>query len=672
MPNNRPRAYKSTGSQPETNKITIEQYLQELLGGLVSPRTGEAASPFNFTEALESFETGFEQQYKQDYIDQGYEDLRDEYGQTGFGRWIKGNSKAYRQGKKQVKKEASQINLPDMGLSEAGPAFQLLLDNYLDPQRLPVDANITNFTVDPSIIPTYQEGGEVEMLPIQTEKGEITALPDGTVSETKSQGLHKDMEDDFITDILPNDSWVFSEKVMVNKKDVDIPFGYSQPLYEEVPNDTTVEEINFNSLYEDDEEELSVAELARRIQKKFPINDQEKGNILTNVANIENKMSRLPYLEVLKIITENYLGEGEEENVSNPALGIPQFDKGGKVFVTPGRKIPHADFGLSAALMLASSALGLGTGISNLFSAGKQRREAKAKIEELTETQRANLQMGTLASLTSVLGQDPTTTAPDSSAALAAYKRSFDRMPQYVKENTYERINNSFSKAARDIFENTPGYEAASANLAGLYAQTLDKVGEAANQFAVQDMSMRENYLRGLSEFMYRDASAEAAAENATITNRNQQIAGLGNIASNYFNQDSINEASALSMEMEAEGASRANVSANLNSVAQNLMGLSGQALQMEYLKSLDGGNSGDFNYKSIVDPTIHNKFIKSRIEDTRKMNLPEIEPLDPPALAPLNPNYQREDTPLFRPSPGNRSTFDSPYNKWYWNPIIR
>src|SRR5690606_21046902 len=116
--NDKPRVYKSTGNQPETNKISIEQYLQELLGGLVSPRTGEAASPFNFTEALESFETGFEQQYKQDYIDQGYEDLRDEYGQTGFGRWLKGNSKAYRQGKKQVKEDASQINLPDMGLSE--------------------------------------------------------------------------------------------------------------------------------------------------------------------------------------------------------------------------------------------------------------------------------------------------------------------------------------------------------------------------------------------------------------------------------------------------------------------------------------------------------------------------------------------------------------------------
>src|SRR5690606_18549461 len=114
---------------------------------------------------------------------------------------------------------------------------------------------------------------EVELTPIQTEKGEIAVLEDTTISEVKSDDVHDNMDDEDITDILPAGSWIFSDSVKVKKEDANVIFGYSQPLYEETSNKTKVEEINFNQLFEEDEDELSTAELALRIKKKFPIND---------------------------------------------------------------------------------------------------------------------------------------------------------------------------------------------------------------------------------------------------------------------------------------------------------------------------------------------------------------------------------------------------------------
>src|SRR5690606_23870002 len=212
------------------------------------------------------------------------------------------------------------------------------------------------------------------------------------------------------------------------------------------------EEINFNQLFEEDEDELSTAELALRIKKKFPINDVEEGNLLTNAANTENKISRQPYLEVLKMIAELHT----DDNLT----GVAQFKKGGKVKSKEKAKAPKnrkvqsfADPGEVGKDLLGGLAGGLNplSIFSTLFSVfnsinqqtnnSKLQAQNEADLEALSYARQQNLDQGTLATLASIVGQDPRVQSPDSSAAISTYQQQFDRTPQYLRDQAASRID---------------------------------------------------------------------------------------------------------------------------------------------------------------------------------------------------------------------------------------
>lgn len=456
-----------------------------------------------------------------------------------------------------------------------------LLDKFMGvDQGGPEDANLQNYRTSPSIIPIYQDGGEVELTPIQTEKGEIAVLEDTTISEVKSDDVHDNMDDEDITDILPAGSWIFSDSVKVKKEDADVIFGYSQPLYEETSNKTKVEEINFNQLFEEDEDELSTAELALRIKKKFPINDVEEGNLLTNAANIENRISRQPYLEVLKMITELHT----DDNL----MGVAQFKKGGKVkskkakapknrkvqsFDSPGG-VDNDDNDFLDFLNPAKFVFDIFRYFNDTKRLNDLQERNEADVEALAYARQQNLDHGTLATLASIVGQDPRVQSPDSSAAISTYQQQFDRTPQYLRDQAASRIDRTFNQAANQVFENAPNFQTASANLAGLYSRAQAQQADLAANQNMQDVGLRNNFLRGLSQLRYQDAANQAQAQNQTVTNQNQLLSNVGATATNYYNQRTANQASYLQERLAIQGQAEAARAAANNALSQNLTNL--------------------------------------------------------------------------------------------------
>lgn len=473
-----------------------------------------------------------------------------------------------------------------------------LLDKFMGvDQGGPEDANLQNYRTSPSIIPIYQDGGEVELTPIQTEKGEIAVLEDTTISEVKSDDVHDNMDDEDITDILPVGSWIFSDNVKVKKEDADVIFGYSQPLYEETSNKTKVEEINFNQLFKENEDELSAAELALRIKKKFPINDVEEGNLLTNAANTENRISRQPYLEVLKMITELHT----DDNL----MGVAQFKKGGKVKSKKAkysRKVQSFDGsgGVDSDdndFLKFLNPARLVFDIFRYFNDTKRQNDLQerneADVEALAYARQQNLDHGTLATLASIVGQDPRVQSPDSSAAISTYRQQFDRTPQYLRDQAASRIDRTFNQAANQVFENAPNFQTASANLAGLYSRAQAQQADLAANQNMQDIGLRNNFLRGLSQLRYQDAANQAQAQNQTVTNQNQLLSNVGATATNYYNQRTANQASDLQARLAIQGQAEAARAAVNNAFSQNLTNLAALSYRQPQQTTTNTTNTG-------------------------------------------------------------------------------
>lgn len=503
----------------------------------------------------------------------------------------------------------------------------------------PEDANLSNFTTSPSIIPIYQDGGEVELTPIQAEKGEIAVLGDMTISEVKAEDSHKNMDSDEITDILAAGSWVFSNSVKIKKSDADVLFGYSQPLYEEVPNDTKVKEINFNDLYEEGEEELSTLELALRIKDKFPVNDQEEGNLLTNAANIENRISRQPYLEVLKALTELHTGD-------NP-LDLQAFEKGGKVkskkelqkFKKPGKV--DGELGLNP-LGVFKVIFDVFNTINQQSNAGKLEQKNLAQLEELSFARQQNLDNSTMATLASIVGQDPRVMSPDSTAAIRTYMQQFDRTPQYLRDQAAGRIDRTFGTAATQVFENAPNFQTAAANLGGLYAQAQAQQADLAASTNAQDVTMRNNFIRGLSELRYQDAANAAQAQNQTVSNRNQLMSNLGSAASNYYNQRTANMVNDFTTQMAIQGQAEAARVAAGNAMSQNLTNLTALSYRPISNNSGSTASTNQQAFKPIENPFTNTKPSQS-IANSIKLGPAQGTPPPPPGSVNYNyPPYQQ------------------------------
>jgi hypothetical protein len=234
----------------------------------------------------------------------------------------------------------------------------------------------------------YQEGGEVGLVPIQTEKvgnqPEMIIHIDGTITPVNATKRHSRMESDEVTDILPEGSYIASaDKAMkINYKDADeVVIGIKTSRYKEGVQGSPPKEITLASLWPSgDTRSKTPAELLGLLSRKMPIIDRsdklDQGNdIFTERTNQENLQNRIPYLAEIVALSE-------KKRMGKKGGNVESFKDGGAVKI---EGIPHAQFGdiLAKILEFAPTAI---PAISSLFGGAQSSRQGAAGVSPLVST----------------------------------------------------------------------------------------------------------------------------------------------------------------------------------------------------------------------------------------------------------------------------------------------
>lgn len=125
----------------------------------------------------------------------------------------------------------------------------------------------------------YEAGGNVEgeqgeLNPVQLEKGEVITMPDGSIFRAKSKKTHKQMEPDFVTDILPTGIYVASnskKEAIAKKKADEISLGYDVVTYDEDGNSSVPTERFLGDHFK--KNKMTPAQILEIVKNKFPTND---------------------------------------------------------------------------------------------------------------------------------------------------------------------------------------------------------------------------------------------------------------------------------------------------------------------------------------------------------------------------------------------------------------
>jgi len=468
----------------------------------------------------------------------------------------------------------------------------------------PMDAQIRNHTVSPSIIPNYKTGGEVRLELAQTEEGETYVQPDMTISDVKSESTHKKMEKDEVTDIFGEGGYVFSDNVKVKRKNADITFGYSQPLYEEKKNKDKVEEINFLDLFKDGEEELGTAELSKRIKEKFKIYDEDEtyGNPLIEKTNEENRESRIQWVQALV-----GLSEGAKPPKRRAAIEpfIQHFKFGGKIARTPKGTKP-------TKYQTSNPTIGSIIRRNYQDTLGQQAAQSQLysrNLEDLNAAygfQNRSLALGTVAGIGSILAQDPSESAPDLTATITAARSQYDRIPNYLRDQASSQLRASTGQSLQALGQAAPDYSTYAAGAANLASNELSQQSNLAAQQNAADVQLRNQYLQNLGNVYAQEAQVTSAAENASRSNRNRMLSNIGGLATNYLNQVAALRGNRFGTEMALQGQNMAMANALNSNLQQSAL------LAAHYGLDL-GGNVSTMGVNLLGSP-----YVDARVEASR------------------------------------------------------
>jgi hypothetical protein len=391
---------------------------------------------------------------------------------------------------------------------------------------------------------------------IQTEKGEMIALPDGKIVPVKAKKKHKGMKGDEVTDILPPGSLVASadKRMTFSKSDLkDVVLGFPPIEYREdgttpMPKEGTAADImNKNN--------MKPAEYLSRVRSLFPETSREL-DPFAELSRVENLESRDPYITAMKYITAEKKPKDAKVGEARYGYYIPKTQMPENTFMgklgsqdtifRDGGQVPKYPWGtiLSA---ISGGIGGITSGINQYVTASQQEKTAKANMKllkeslkkqglftgELRESQLQNLGLGSLASAMGILGQDPRV---DAAKLDTRYVEAMPQeMPRYITDYAASQIQRSMRPAINYATRNAPSFSRAANMLQSGQADRFNALGNVAMNMGMQNMNMRQNYLGAMSEMSNKQRTMDTEAQNRTRQNRNAQIGGIGNVGGNYF-----------------------------------------------------------------------------------------------------------------------------------------
>jgi hypothetical protein len=168
------------------------------------------------------------------------------------------------------------------------------------------------------------------IFPLQAEKGEWLLTPEGSLVKTNAKQIHKNMDDDLVTDYQPAESYIFSnDKEMVINKDFakDIKYGLEYHKYEEGKSKDIPKELSFDKFL--NKKENTIAEIVSNIAKTYRVMDDRAhlNNPFIRRANEFNKQTREKPIQIA--IGLNELLKPEDANTMQQQIAENQQNQGG-------------------------------------------------------------------------------------------------------------------------------------------------------------------------------------------------------------------------------------------------------------------------------------------------------------------------------------------------------
>lgn len=196
--------------------------------------------------------------------------------------------------------------------------------------------------------PKLQMGGEADLIPIQTEEGEMARLPQGMLFPTGADESHAQMNSKEVTDAYPADTYIFSdhksmkipyslaESVVLGKKLI----SFKEGMKPEKPENVTLA----SKYYSNKKEKLTPAELVKKIQSKHKISER-KDDPITTKTNMLNAQTRAKDLDSVYQLSESLrkLMEGEDPNAQMQSEMEPQMAPEGVPMAQTGLDLTYAD-----------------------------------------------------------------------------------------------------------------------------------------------------------------------------------------------------------------------------------------------------------------------------------------------------------------------------------------
>jgi hypothetical protein len=189
-------------------------------------------------------------------------------------------------------------------------------DKREQPEKNTITGASSTGPMGPKDMPSYdggirsiidQEKNEIipteNLIPIQTEKGELIVLPTGDVVPVMAKKRHHQMDEDEVTDVAPEGAYILSSfgRVKIKKKEAENVIAetgvkpYKLGIGQETPTEKTLGDIMTKK-------EMAPAEVGKLISRRFPVIATD--NPYEAAANTENKINRRPYLEGLIQLSE--------------------------------------------------------------------------------------------------------------------------------------------------------------------------------------------------------------------------------------------------------------------------------------------------------------------------------------------------------------------------------
>ncbi len=429
------------------------------------------------------------------------------------------------------------------------------------------------------------------LIPVQTERGEMIVHPTGDLSKVMAKKRHYQMDEDEVTDVAPEGAYILSSfgKVRINKDEA-----------EQIITETGVKPYRIGGIQDSPTEKnlasmmnkksMAPADVAKKVDRFFPVN--ATNNPFELAANNENKIHRVPYLEGLIQLSEldklrkgidTSSPEATREYRDESDMIEQQFKNGGSTWGgSPMLRdnIPHA---VAPLLLAAIPAIGglLQAGIGAL-GAGAQRRDAKKAYQDVlgiantsATDQKSQVGAGTLAGILGTLNQNPVVKANYTDPTY------LQQMRTQTPSSTLEAISNRSFANMPDYMRNAPSWQAGLGSQQAAYAAALKMANDARLAIGDKDTTTYNNWLGLMHNNLAQNDASRTAAEAATTLNRNQQLGNVGDRTQGMFDSYATIEANRANTASAARlGQSAANQQAirAFTQAGQSVVGTAGAA----------------------------------------------------------------------------------------------